>query len=178
MSTSRQPKGTRAGGQFAASVHGEPQIILTAEGTPASPAVHEITRLHYGYRQEMDALVRKMDQNCFHSTLITAQDLYPGAKELRLKTVSWGGGLGQRYEPAAIRTADGTLIPSDTTDPEHVYWWHKAPALAEPGSIYNSVTSISPGSEVWRDERIEWDPSTDELVIYLDGRTSSEHQNG
>jgi hypothetical protein len=178
MSTSRQPRGTRTGGQFAAAHHSEPQIILTSQGLPASPAIHEVTRLHSGYRQEMAHLVRKMDQNCFHSTLITAKEMYPGAQELRLRSSNRGGQFSEKYEPASIRTADGTVIPADTTDPEHHNWWHKAPALAEPGSIYNAVTSISPDSEVWRDRRCEWDPSTEELVIYLDGRTSSEHQNG
>lgn len=178
MTTSRQPKGITVGGQFAATSHGEPQLILTAQGVPASPAISEVTRMQYHYRQKMAHLVKQMDMNCLHSTLITAREMYPGAKELRLKHARGTGPYSEKYEPASIRIADGTLIDADTTDPTHEKWWHKAAPLADPGSIYESVTQISSASTVWNDKRCEFDLSTDELVIYLDGRTSSAHQNG
>jgi hypothetical protein len=178
MTTSRQPKGVPVGGQFATATHGEPSIILTAQGVPASPAIHEVTRMHRKYREQMAAVVKRMDTNCLHSTLITAKDMYPGAKELRLKHHTGAGPYSEKYEPASIRIADGTLIPAETTDPEHEKWWHKAPPLADPGSIYDAVTQISSGSEIWQDRRCEWDPAREEMVIYLDGRTSSAHQNG
>lgn len=178
MTTTRQPKGIPVGGQFATATHGEPSIILTSQGVPASPAIHEVTRLHGHYRRQMAQLVKQMDSNCFHSALINAKEMYPGAKELRLKHAVGTSPYSEKFEPASIRTADGTLIGADTTDPGHEKWWHKAPPLADPGSIYDAITQISSGSDIWQNGRCEWDPSTEEMVIYLDGRTSSAHQNG
>jgi hypothetical protein len=188
MTTARQPKGVPVGGQFAATAHAEPEgaqlvglkigepremtreeLVMTGQAVDGNPAMSEITRLVQHQKRIRDRAQKAIDETMLNSAIIRAQQMFPGAKDLRLEE-RMGPGYVRYLAPSAITTADGERLevdPRDITDS----WAYANLEGAEPANIAAAIAGISTYTEVWRtDKRTDYDPQTEETVIYLDGR--------
>lgn len=84
-----------------------------------------------------------------------------------------------RLQPHSSGTADDNFIGARHATGDGAGWASRSIEGADPASIDDALGQISAHSDIWHtDKRSEYDPSTDEYVLYLDGRTSSAHQNG
>ncbi|HEX9228190.1 MAG TPA: hypothetical protein VF885_16490 [Arthrobacter sp.] len=154
------------------------ELIITGQAVENNPALSEVTRQVHHNRLALAQAVKAMDETMLNATVIHAKQIFPGAKELRMRAMSLGGSDG-RMTPTFIRTADDQFLGARFDKSENGNWASRAVEGAEPGSIDEAVYAISAHSEIWdTDPRCEYDPQTEEHVLYLDGRRSSAHTNG
>jgi hypothetical protein len=164
-----------------AGVHiGEPrpmtreELVLTGQAVDGSPTLSEVTRQVHHQRRQLERAIKDMDRTMLDATVVHAKEMLPGAKELRLRQKSIGDSEG-RMTPTFIRTADDNFIGARYDQSENANWASRTIEGADPGSIDDALASISPHSDVWdTDARCDFDPQTDEHIIYLDGRRRHE----
>lgn len=188
----RMPKGVPAGGQFAATTHAEPEgahliglqigeprpmsrelLILTGQAVDGNPPLSEVTRqVHHGRRQLAQA-IKAMDETMLNATIIHVRQALPGAKELRLRATRIGD---QEMVPTFVRTADDEFIGANHDRGPHADWARRTVDGADPASVTEALAGISRHSEIWdTDLRCDYDPQTEEHIIYLDGHRRQEH---
>lgn len=187
----RHPQGIPVGGQFAPTAHAEPEvsltgihigepremtreeIVLTGQAVEGNPTLSEITRMvHYGRRQLAQA-TKAMDETMLNATVVHVRQALPGAKELRLKAYRIGD---QQMVPTFVRTADDSFIGARYDKGPNADWARRTVEGADPGSVTEALAAITPHSEIWdTDPRCDYDPQTEEHIIYLDGRRRHEH---
>jgi hypothetical protein len=176
MVAARQPKGVPTGGQFAATSHGEPQVmtreelIVIGQAVEGNPALSEATRqVHHSRRQLADA-IKAVDESLLNAAIVHARQIHPGATEMRLSDSRSRPGW---LETSSLTTAEGEVI-RDTGS--HDSWAFNTIEGSDPADIYDAVASISQNSDIWyTDPRCDYDHRTREHIIYLDGRRRPEH---
>lgn len=154
------------------------ELVVTGQAVENNPALSEVARMMHHHRADLARVTKEMDRTLVNAAVITAKEIFPGAKELRMRTMSIGDSDG-RMTPTFVRTANDEFIGARFDKSGNANWASRPIEGADPGSIDDALNAISPHSAVWHeDSRVEYDPSTDETVIYLDGRRSSAHTNG
>jgi len=191
MSAARQPKGIPVGGQFAATGHAEPEgaslvgvhigepremtreeLVVTGQAVDGNPALSEVTRKVHHNRRQLAQAIKAMDETMLNATVAHVQQALPGAKELRLKAYRMGD---HQMAPTFVRTANDVFIGALFDKGPHADWARRTVEGADPGSVTAALAGISHHSEVWdTDPRCDYDPQTDEHIIYLDGRRRHE----
>jgi hypothetical protein len=192
MSTARQPKGIPVGGQFAATAHAEPEgasligvpvgqpremtreeLVITGQAVDGNPALSEIARQVHHNRQRIALANKVMDKTMLDATVIHVRQVLPGAKELRMRAYRIGD---QQMVPTFVRTADDEFIGANYSKVPNGDWARRTVEGADPGSVTEALAGITPHSEIWdTDPRCDYDPQTEEHIIYLDGRRRQEH---
>jgi hypothetical protein len=154
------------------------ELVVAGQAVPSSPALSEVARMMHHHRAEQARVTQAMDKTLVDAAVITAKQIFPGAKELRMRSMSIGESDG-KMTPTFIRTADDEFIGARFDNGADGNWASRTVEGADPGSIDDALNTVSPYSAVWHeDPRVEYDPSTDETVLYLDDRRSSAHTNG
>lgn len=184
----RVKSGIPTGGQYAATAHAEPdgasligvpvgeprpmtreELVMTGQAVDGNPAMSEVTRLVQHQKRIRDRAQKAIDETMLNAAVIRAKQMFPGAKDLRLEERT-GPGFSRYLAPSAITTADGTRLEVDR-DNKSESWAYANLEGAEPANIAAAISGISTYTEVWRtDKRTDYDPQTEETVIYLDGR--------
>ena len=78
--------------------------------------------------------------------------------------------------PSFVRTGDDQFLGANFDKGPHGDWARKTVEGADPGSVTEALAGITPHSEIWdTDPRCDYDPTTEEHIIYLDGRRRQEH---
>jgi hypothetical protein len=190
--TARQPKGVPVGGQFAATAHAEPEgaqligvpigepremtreeLVITGQAVENNPALSEVARMLHHNRRQLALATKAIDKTMLDATVIHARQILPGAKELRMRTYRIGD---QRTVPSFVRTADDDFIGANHNKGPNGDWARRTVEGADPGSITEALAGITPHSDIWdTDPRCDYDPQTEEHIIYLDGRRRQEH---
>ncbi len=188
----RVTAGVPSAGQWTATAHsddvpnlvgvhiGEPremtrdELVMTGQAVPDNPAMSEITRLLQHQQRIRDRAQKAIDETYLNAAIIRAQQMFPGAKDLRLGE-HMGPGYVSYLAPSAITTADGERLEVDR-DNKTDSWAYENLEGSEPSNISAAIAGISRYTNVWRnDKRTDYDPQTEETVIYLDGRRRQEH---
>lgn len=188
----RVTAGVPTGGQYASTAHsddvppltvvrvGEPreltrdELVMTGQAVPDNPAMSEITRLLQHQERIRDRAQKAIDETYLNAAIIRAGQMFPGAKDLRLAE-HMGPGYVPYLAPSAITTADGARLEVDR-DNKSESWAYENLEGSEPSNIAAAINGISRYTHVWRnDKRTDFDPQTEETVIYLDGRRRQEH---
>ncbi|ACL42156.1 hypothetical protein Achl_4205 (plasmid) [Pseudarthrobacter chlorophenolicus A6] len=192
MSEARQPKGIPAGGQFAATAHAEPEgaslvgvrigepremtreeLVITGQAVDGSPSLSEVTRQVHHSRRQLAEAVKAMDQTMLNATIVHVRQVLPGAKELRLRATRIGD---QQMIPTFVQTADDGFLGARYAAGPDGDWARRTVEGADPASVTEALAGITPHSEIWdTDTRCDYDPQTEEHIIYLDGRRRQEH---
>jgi hypothetical protein len=192
MTAPRQPKGIPVGGQFAATAHAEPEgaslvgvpigepremtreeLVITGQAVPGNGALSEVARQIHHNRQRIALANKMMDETMLNATVVHVRQLIPGAKELRVRAYRLGD---QQMVPTFVRTADDEFIGANYAKGPHADWASRTVDGADPGSATEALAGIAPHSEIWdTDPRCDYDPQTEEHIIYLDGRRRQEH---
>lgn len=187
----RVTAGVPTGGQYAPTAHSDdvPNLVgvrvgelreLTPEEfaavgmfVPDNPAMSEVTRMVKHQKRIRDRAQKALDETMLNAAFIRARQMFPGAKDLRLEE-RVGPGFTRYLAPSAITTADGERLEVDR-DNKSESWAYANLEGAEPSNIAAAIAGISRYTEVWRnDKRTDYDPQTEETVIYLDGRRRSD----
>lgn len=192
MTTARQPQGIPVGGQFAVTAHAEPEgasligvrigepremtreeLVITGQAVDGNPALSEVSRqVHRGRRQLAEA-VKAMDQTMLNATIIHVRHVLPGAKELRLRATRIGD---QQMVPTFVRTADDGFIGARYASGPDGDWATRGVEGADPSSVAEALAGITQHSEIWdTDLRCDYDPQTEEHIIYLDGHRRQDY---
>lgn len=191
MTIARQPQGIPVGGQFAATTHAEPEgasllgvrigepremtreeLVITGQAVPGNTSLSEVTRQVHHSRRQLAAAIKAMDETMLNATVAHVHQVLPGAKELRLKAYRMGD---HQMAPTFVRTADDEFIGARFGKGPNGDWARRTTEGADPGSVTAALAGISHHSEVWdTDPRCDYDPQTDEHIIYLDGRRRHE----
>lgn len=191
MTTNRHPQGIPAGGQFAATAHAEPdgaslvgvrmgepremtrdEIVITGQAVDGNPALSEVTRQIHHNRRQLAQAIKALDETMLNATVAHVHQVLPGAKELRLKAYRMGD---HQMAPTFVRTADDEFLGARFSKGKHADWARRTVEGADPISVTEALAGISHHSEVWdTDPRCDYDPQTDEHIIYLDGRRRHE----
>jgi hypothetical protein len=192
MTTARQPKGVPAGGQFAATSHAEPEgaqlvglkigeprpmtreeLVITGQAVENNPALSEIARMVHHNRQRIELANKMMDRTMLDATVIHVRQILPGAKELRVRPYRLGD---QQMVPTFVRTVNDEFIGANYAKGESADWASRTVEGADPGSVTEALAGITRHSDIWdTDPRCDYDPQTEEHIIYLDGRRRQEH---
>jgi hypothetical protein len=130
--------------------------------------------MHHRRRQIAQA-IKAMDEMLLHGAAIHIQQILPGAKEIRMRARSTGEFDG-RMTATFVRTADDQFLGARFDRSENANWAFRTVEGADPESVDAALAAISPHSEIWdTDPRCDYDPQTEEHIIYLDGRRRQEH---
>jgi hypothetical protein len=190
--TARQPKGVPVGGQFAATAHAEPEgaqligvpigqpremtreeLVITGQAVENNPALSEDARMLHHNRRQLALATKAIDETMLSAAVIHAKQILPGAKEIRMRTYRIGD---QQMVPTFIRTADDDFIGANHNKGPNGDWATRRVEGSEPGSVTEALAGITPHSEIWdTNTRCDYDPQTEEHIIYLDGRRRQEH---
>lgn len=142
-----------------------PSSIPTVPGT-----AHQLQQL----RAELARVTRAMDETLVNSTAASVREIFPGAKELRMRQRSIGSSDG-RMTPSFVRTANDEFLGARFDKSGNANWASRTIDGSDPGSIEDALNSISAHSDIWdTDPRCDYDPQTEEHIIYLDGRRRHE----
>ena len=179
FATGREP----AGEPSLVGVHiGQPrpmsreELIVTGQAVDGNPAMSEITRMMHHNRNALAEAVLAMDKTHVDATVIQARQMFPGAKELRMRTYRVGD---KQMVPTYLRTADDRFLGASYDKGPDGDWATRTIEGSDPGSIKEALAGVTPHSAIWdTDPRCEYDPQTEEHILYLDGRRSSAHTNG
>jgi hypothetical protein len=188
----RQPKGVPVGGQFAATAHAEPEgaqlvnlkigeprpmtreeLVITGQAVENNPALSEIARQVHHNRQRIELANKMMDKTMLDATVIHVRQILPGAREVRVRPYRLGD---QHMVPTFVRTANDDFIGANYAKGENADWATRTVEGADPGSVTEALAGVSLHSDIWdTDPRCDYDPQTEEHIIYLDGRRRQEH---
>ncbi|HEX9086723.1 MAG TPA: hypothetical protein VF867_04260 [Arthrobacter sp.] len=149
------------------------ELVLTGQAVENSPALSEVTRQVHHSRRKLAQAVKAMDETMLNATVIHLREAFPDARELRLR----GHRIGdQQMVPTFLRTGAEEFIGAKYNDGPNKDWARRTVEGADPGSVTDALAGISAHSEVWdTDPRCDYDPQTEEHIIYLDGRRRQEH---
>lgn len=192
MTDTRQPKGIPVGGQFAATTHAEPEgaslvgvrisepremtreeLVITGQAVDGNPSLSEVTRQVHHSRRRIAEAVKAMDQTMLNATIVHAHQVLPGAKELRLRATRIGD---QQMVPTFVRTAEDKFIGARYDKGPDGDWATRKVEGADPESVTDALAGITPHSEIWdTDLRCDYDPQTEEHIIYLDGHRRQDY---
>lgn len=192
MTTARQPQGIPVGGQFAATTHAEPEgaslvgvrigeprqmtreeLVITGQAVYGNPSMSEVTRQVHHSRRRIAEAMKAMDSTLLDATIVHVHQVLPGAKELRMRATRIGD---QQMVPTFVRTADDEFIGARYRKGPAGDWATRTVEGADPGSVTEALAGITPHSEIWdTDTRCDYDPQTEEHLIYLDGHRRQEH---
>ncbi|MET4143787.1 hypothetical protein [Arthrobacter sp. UYCo732] len=191
MTIARQPQGIPVGGQFAATTHAEPEsasligvrigepremtreeLVITGQDVEGNPSLSEVTRQVHHSRRQLAEAVKAMDQTMLNATVVHVRQILPGAKELRMRSTRLGD---QQMVPTFVRTADDNFLGANYDKGPNGDWAHRSVEGADPGSVTEALAGITAHSDIWdTDPRCDYDPQTEEHIIYLDGRRRHE----
>lgn len=194
MSTTRQPKGIPVGGQFAATAHAEPdgaslvgvrigepremtrdELVMVGRAVPGNPALSEATRVMASRRRDVAQAISAMDEAMLNAAVIHVRQILPGAKEIRMRAMSTGN-FDRVMTPTFVRTTDDGFIGANYAKAANADWARRTVEGSDPGSVTEALASVTPHSDIWdTDPRCDYDPQTEEHIIYLDGRRRQEH---
>ncbi|HSO91806.1 MAG TPA: hypothetical protein VLR70_11705 [Arthrobacter sp.] len=148
------------------------ELIVTGQAVSDNPAHSEVTRQVQHNRRQLAEAVKAMDETMLNATVVHVCQVLPGAKELRVKAYRLGD---QQMIPAFVRTADDGFIGANHDKGPNGDWARRSVEGADPGSLTDALAGITPHSEIWdTDPRCDYDPQTEEHIIYLDGRRRHE----
>ena len=149
------------------------ELVITGQAAPSSPALSEVTRMAHHSRRQMAEAIKAHDTVMLTAAAAHVRDALPGAKEVRLRTTRIGD---QQMVPTFARTADDDFIGANYDKGSNADWARRTVEGADPGSLADALAGITANSEIWdTDPRCDYDPSTEEHIIYLDGRRRQEH---
>lgn len=190
MPVNRQPEGIPSGGQYAATIHAEPvtslvgakigqpreltpeELTITCQAVPGNGALSEATRQAYHARRKLAQAVKELDETMLNATVIHLKQRFPGAKELRMRQPR---GDDAKMIPTFLRTGDEKFIGARYDKGPDADWATRWVDGADPGSVTEALQGISAHSDIWdTNARCDYDPQTEEHLIYLDGRRRHE----
>lgn len=149
------------------------ELILVGQAVPSSPALSEVTRMAHHSRRQMAEAIKAHDTVMLMAAAAHIRDALPGAKEVRLRDTRIGD---QRMVPTFVRTADDEFIGARYSEGPNADWARRTVEGADPESLTEALAGITANSEIWdTDSRCDYDPQTEEHIIYLDGRRRQEH---
>jgi hypothetical protein len=192
VTKARISKGVPSGGEFTATAHAEPEgvsligvrigeprpmtreeLIITGQAVPDNPALSEVARMVHHHRRQIAQAARALDGTMLNAAVIHARQALPGAKELRMRAYRVGD---QQMVPTFVRTGDDQFLGANYDKGPNGDWARRAVEGADPGSVTEALAGITPHSDIWdTDPRCDYDPQTEEHIIYLDGRRRQEH---
>lgn len=147
--------------------------ILTAQAVPSHPVLSEVTRMVHHTRRQLAEALKAHESTMLTAAAMHVEEVLPGAKEIRLRATRIGD---QHMRPTFVRTADDEFIGADHNMGPNGDWARRSVEGADPGSLKEALAGIRVNSEIWdTDPRCDYDPQTEEHVIYLDGRRRVEY---